>query len=1001
MTLTDAGPISVLNTRTKRQAGLSYRLSDNSDRYGLDTSFPDGQADFDQSKMSMKLLFASGAKRDGVGDLLEVGGIKTDRHIKNPVCLFDHGKQPSAPVLPIGMSCVYDPAIGKYDKSQYTVVIDPIAKEAWSNTYFYQGKDLVGVSEDGTETDLFSTTPREKKFDHAVLCEQYYHMAVTGLLQGGSIGYQVIKAMELSPDYQTGTPQGLHLLVVLMLECSLVVMPANMDTVLKMLSTPRMCGKALSPVLVKSLSTYAPEQTTTVGFVKALNLKSIRQLYKVSPGPTANSSPRARSTPNELYYRFQVGDRVTARHGMMKQVKNPTERHVLFASPGDKLFIVSLEPDKMAARVRNANGDEQSVQLSAIRKHLEDTKSKSNDECPKGECCPSCKARLERDDDGNCNQCGKPWPVSQSTKSLDFKSIRHLYKTAKGIRRRLKKSSPGASVMYVAGKDIEAAQDMAEQKGLKFHRIGHVDGSEKIKLIGDDSSIDEVAKAFGTRVKSMNHQIKGWGDWLKAVMNIIAALTGNPITVGDLNDDEDEIKEMYNRGTPPQEAARKLKSLTKKKSLRGSKAMADDIDTGVTPEDNTATETDAVQEPEKHGVQVSRRVHEDHKILMKDYHEMMGPLEHEPTHQLLTKTLQGIESTLGEWEKHFGKHYKDSPPLADTDPGDAHAEDDSLEEETPDDTSEEDATEADSSEEKLPTPEEAAEGIKKDPEDGKKHLKNGKVKTVIGKKKGMCPKCNSADCKCGKSLGTGAEVSQVGNQWFAFSGDGTQKRGPYKTEAEAQRAAKHLKKDMTEKEASKIEGELGEVASDVAAETSDTEKSLQPHQMEMVNSAAQHCKELAGTQNFTDDHRLDSHHHAKNLDGIVGGGVEPNPAIADEQTGMKSDPAQPDQMPPTDLMQDDTKSMGWHKALGEASDFLHGVAREKAFGEPHRQEAGYHAEQLEGVASKAMPEEEIETKTDDVTEPGDIQEKALKNVFIAQQTQVNELSKVLERLCKV
>ena len=26
------------------------------------------------------------------------------------------------------------------------------------------------------------------------------------------------------------------------------------------------------------------------------------------------------------------------------------------------------------------------------------------------ECCPSCGARLERGDDGNCNRCGEPWP---------------------------------------------------------------------------------------------------------------------------------------------------------------------------------------------------------------------------------------------------------------------------------------------------------------------------------------------------------------------------------------------------------------------------------------------------------------------------------------------------------------------------------------------------------------------------------------------------------------
>jgi len=33
-------------------------------------------------------------------------------------------------------------------------------------------------------------------------------------------------------------------------------------------------------------------------------------------------------------------------------------------------------------------------------------------ECPTGECCPHCGARLERGDDGRCNRCGREWPPS-------------------------------------------------------------------------------------------------------------------------------------------------------------------------------------------------------------------------------------------------------------------------------------------------------------------------------------------------------------------------------------------------------------------------------------------------------------------------------------------------------------------------------------------------------------------------------------------------------------
>ena len=45
-----------------------------------------------------------------------------------------------------------------------------------------------------------------------------------------------------------------------MLEGSLVVLPANMDTVGKLLRDGVCCGKSLSPYLVKSLEPYAPEK---------------------------------------------------------------------------------------------------------------------------------------------------------------------------------------------------------------------------------------------------------------------------------------------------------------------------------------------------------------------------------------------------------------------------------------------------------------------------------------------------------------------------------------------------------------------------------------------------------------------------------------------------------------------------------------------------------------------------------------------------------------------
>lgn len=249
-------PLILLNGRSKRMEGFSYGVKENINHYGLDIAFSD-DPELDESKMSIWIPFVDGNRRDGVGDKLEVGGIRLDRHRANPISLFDHGKQET---LPIAMALERDET-GRYDINKYTVELDPVGQTGRLNAFFYQGKGMENVT-------------REKEYNHAIFCEQIYHMASMGMVRGGSIGYQVIKALQLQPDYDTGTPQGLHLLSVLMLEGSLVVLPANQDTVMKCLSCGEMCGKALSPVLVKSLSAYAPERVkTVVGFTgrKGLN----------------------------------------------------------------------------------------------------------------------------------------------------------------------------------------------------------------------------------------------------------------------------------------------------------------------------------------------------------------------------------------------------------------------------------------------------------------------------------------------------------------------------------------------------------------------------------------------------------------------------------------------------------------------------------------------------------------------------------------------------------
>ena len=241
--------IKVIQSRQKSFPGLSYPIA--AGQFGQDIVVPEA-IDCDESRMSIWIPFADGNNRDGVGDVLEIGGIRTDRHQPNPFVLYDHGKQIS---LPVAMS--EDP-----DTKQYTVVLDTTSRRGKGNAFFYQGTGM-------------SHALRGEEYEHGHFCHQLYDLMVKGYVRGGSIGYTVIAARELPADYQMGTPKGLHLLSTKMLEYSSVVLPANQDTVIakhkglewymdrmadqarEILCMRSVCGKPLPGHFIKSLSAYA------------------------------------------------------------------------------------------------------------------------------------------------------------------------------------------------------------------------------------------------------------------------------------------------------------------------------------------------------------------------------------------------------------------------------------------------------------------------------------------------------------------------------------------------------------------------------------------------------------------------------------------------------------------------------------------------------------------------------------------------------------------------
>ncbi len=235
--------VKSLEDRTEeKREGYSYKLLGGTG-YGLDINV-ENDLGIDESKMAALVPFADGNNRDGVGDLIEVSGIDLSRHRRNPIVLMDHAKDYKLPI-----ALVEDP-----DTKEYTCYIDPVAKTAKDLCYFYRGTGIKGVE-------------RSTEKDHAQFCEQLFDLWTKRYVRGGSIGYLVKSAREIPPNYETSTPKGAHLLSVMKLETSIVVLPCNADTVKMVLAMPKVCGKSLSPYLVKSLTPFAPVETkVSVGF---------------------------------------------------------------------------------------------------------------------------------------------------------------------------------------------------------------------------------------------------------------------------------------------------------------------------------------------------------------------------------------------------------------------------------------------------------------------------------------------------------------------------------------------------------------------------------------------------------------------------------------------------------------------------------------------------------------------------------------------------------------
>src|ERR1700738_22968 len=94
---------------------------------------------------------------------------------------------------------------------------------------------------------------------------------------------------------------------------------------------------------------------------------------------------------------------------------------------------------------------------------------------------------------------GQPKP--QEKKSLSDLRLKHR----KGLKRRLRKSVAGTSLVYVRSKDLDKVKQEAEKHGLGFQWTGKMaNGMEEVRLSRHDGLMDGIAKGSGMRKKSMD-----------------------------------------------------------------------------------------------------------------------------------------------------------------------------------------------------------------------------------------------------------------------------------------------------------------------------------------------------------------------------------------------------------------------------------------------------------------------------------------------------------------
>ncbi len=206
-----------------------------------------GDVSIDRSAMAATCTFSTPAV-DRVGDIVDMAGIHTENHRRNPVIMWAHGKTFDKPI-----GRTVDPA------GRYTVYIDDVARQ----------------------TTYFSQTLLE--------AEQIFDLVCEGIICTNSIGFDTIKAQ---PIYTGGRKGGLHILECDLLEVSWTAVPINPEACTKAIHS-LCCGRPLAPSIRGALEPYSLRRNAWANGATIEKCFDVRAMLLKSADFEESKHPRA------------------------------------------------------------------------------------------------------------------------------------------------------------------------------------------------------------------------------------------------------------------------------------------------------------------------------------------------------------------------------------------------------------------------------------------------------------------------------------------------------------------------------------------------------------------------------------------------------------------------------------------------------------------------------------------------------------------------------------